>query len=208
MSSPASSPAAPGSARDLRRRQFGLAVALLALPAAFVLFQMFFGQSVAFLYGDRDRAEWITYPHAPSAKVVVVDPTRPVPLRFEKSFTLARMPEHAVMLHVRVLDRVELVEGSVLCPFGLLSRTAGQLAVTDVGFLEDDVGAFVPANPAVVVRAEMLAEWPDIEAVFAGVSELLDDAALRALANDLERDGASPRSVARAWLLGEGLAGP
>ena len=113
MSSPASSPAAPGSARDLRRRQFGLAVALLALPAAFVLFQMFFGQSVAFLYGDRDRAEWITYPHAPSAKVVVVDPTRPVPLRFEKSFTLARMPERAVMLHVRVLDRVELVVNSI-----------------------------------------------------------------------------------------------
>ena len=99
----------------LARLQWAAAAALLALPVGLLLWQLFFSQSGAFLFGDTERAAWITYPHEPSPLVVVVDPTDAKPLTFRRDFTLAQSPD-AATLHVRALREVELFVNAVRIP--------------------------------------------------------------------------------------------
>jgi len=107
--------------RDLRRLQFVVALALLVFPVGLVVQRAFFAPTVPFLYGDADPATWITYPHAPSPRVVLVDPTKAKPLTFRRSFTLAAAPKTAT-LSVRGLRKVELFVNSERIRFVEASR--------------------------------------------------------------------------------------
>lgn len=79
------------------------------------------------------------------------------------------------------------------------------LAGTGLTVLErDDV--FVPQQPSVTVRDDVLADADGAEEVLAAVSAELAAAELRELAAAVVVDGADPREVARAWLVEQDLA--
>jgi osmoprotectant transport system substrate-binding protein len=103
-------------------------------------------------------------------------------------------------------DLVPAVEAGVFCPFGQVRRTSPTLLDADVDLLEDDVGAFLIRNPAVTVRAEVLAEFPGIADVLEPVAAALTDEQLQLLNGAVAVEGREPRQIARAWLVDEGFA--
>jgi osmoprotectant transport system substrate-binding protein len=117
----------------------------------------------------------------------------------------APVDEEEVVL-VPAADLVPAVEVGVFCPFGQVLRTSPQLLGADLQLLEDDVGAFLIRNPTVTVRAEVLTEFPEMADVLDPIAAALTDEALRALNGAVVVDGAEPRTVAREWLVDEGLA--
>jgi osmoprotectant transport system substrate-binding protein len=103
-------------------------------------------------------------------------------------------------------DLVAQTEAGVFCPYGQILRTSPQLVGVDLELLDDDVGAFLIRNPAVTVRAEVLAASPEIADVLEPVTALLTDEELRELNASVAEEPAGARSVARAWLVDQGLA--
>ena len=110
------------------------------------------------------------------------------------------------VVEVPAAELVEAVEAGAFCPFGQVRRTSPQMVGADVQVLDDDVGAFVPRNPTVTVRAEVLAEFPELADVLDPVATALTDDVLQMLTAAVTIDGAEPRAVARQWLVDEGLA--
>lgn len=113
-------------------------------------------------------------------------------------------PEQVVV--VPAADLVPAVEAGLFCPFGQVLRTSPALLGADVELLEDDVGAFLIRNPAVTVRAEVLTEFPAIADVLDPVAAALTEEELQMLNAEVTFAGRDPRTVARAWLVDEGLA--
>lgn len=103
-------------------------------------------------------------------------------------------------------DLVPAVEIGVYCPFGQVRRTAPALIDADLQLLEDDIGAFLIRNPTVTVRAEVLAEFPEIAEVLDPVAAALTDQALQSLNAAVLVEGIEPRTAARNWLVDEGFA--
>lgn len=66
--------------------------------------------------------------------------------------------------------------------------------------LADDRGLFPPYALAVVARPEALAAHPRLRAALEAVGDRLDNATMRALNRQVERDGDEPRDVARRFL--------
>lgn len=92
-----------------------------------------------------------------------------------------------------------------LCPVAAVELGDPLLAGTGLTVLErDDV--FVPQQPSVTVRGDVLADADGAEEVLEAVSAELGAAELRELAAAVVVDGAEPREVARAWLVEQGLA--
>jgi osmoprotectant transport system substrate-binding protein len=83
----------------------------------------------------------------------------------------------------------------------------GDPAIDEAGLevLEDD-GVFLPLQPAVQVRDDVLADTPDLEVVLAPIAEALTSEEVRALAARVELEGEHPRDVARDWLVAQGFA--
>ena len=104
-----------GGALGLRRLQFVVALSLLVLPVGLLVQRAFLAPTVPFLFGDTDRASWITYPHDPSPLVVITDPTDAKALTFRRDFTLTHLPD-TVTLRVRALREVDLFVNSVRIP--------------------------------------------------------------------------------------------
>ena len=85
--------------------------------------------------------------------------------------------------------------------------TDGKLLKFDVRVLQDDLGYFPPYDAAPVVRAELLEQHPELEALLGELAFRIDDGRMQQLNGAVEVDGASFEEVARTFLIEEGLVG-
>jgi osmoprotectant transport system substrate-binding protein len=91
------------------------------------------------------------------------------------------------------------------CNFGEIFTTDGRIKALDLTVLEDDRQFFPKYNVATVFRKEVLDEYPELEELFAPVSEKLDDKTLIELNAQVDVDGRDPVDVAHKWLQKEGF---
>lgn len=105
--------------------------------------------------------------------------------------------------NVTALDEDALVYSEVdggRCTFGSIFATDGRVAALGLTVLEDDLGFFPPFNGSLNVRAEVLEQYPQIEELFAPISEALDDETMVELNAQVDVEGNEPDTVARDWL--------
>lgn len=91
------------------------------------------------------------------------------------------------------------------CNFGSVFRTNGRISELGLELLEDDENFFAAYNPTLTVREETLNQYPQLEDIFAPISEELDTEALRELSAAVEVEGENPTGVAERWLQGNGF---
>jgi osmoprotectant transport system permease protein len=84
----------------------------------------------------------------------------------------------------------------VICAFA----TDGRIAEFDLRTLEDDAGFFPPYDACPVVRAETLAEFPQIRRALALLAGAIDDEQMREMNRAVDVDRRPPAEVARAWI--------
>lgn len=101
---------------------------------------------------------------------------------------------------------IALTEDGTFCPVALVDRLDVRLADADLGFLEDDLGAFVVEQPSVTIREDTYDMASGLDELFGPVSAALDIDTLRDLVGRITLDDEDPRRVAREWLVDEGLA--
>jgi osmoprotectant transport system substrate-binding protein len=102
-------------------------------------------------------------------------------------------------------DLYAALEPGGFCTVGAVRL--GEPAIDEAGLevLEDD-GVFLPLQPTVMVRHDVLTDAPDVADVLDVVAEALTTDELRMLTALVEQDGEDPRDVARAWLVEQGFA--
>lgn len=93
------------------------------------------------------------------------------------------------------------------CNFGEVFATDGRIVGNDLTVIEDDQDVFVKYNVALNVREEVLEEHPEIEEIFAPITELLTTEKLTELNARVDVDAELPEDVARDFLEEEGLIG-
>jgi osmoprotectant transport system substrate-binding protein len=86
------------------------------------------------------------------------------------------------------------------CTFGSIFATDGRVGALDLTVLEDDEGFFPPFHGSLNVRADVLDANPEIEELFAPISEALDDETMVDLNAQVDVDGDDPDDVAQEWL--------
>ena len=104
---------------------------------------------------------------------------------------------------VTALDEDALVYSEVdagNCTFGSIFATDGRVGALGLTVLEDDEGFFPPFNGSLTVRADVLEANPELEELFAPISEALDDETMVELNAQVDVEGEDPEDVARAWL--------
>jgi osmoprotectant transport system substrate-binding protein len=92
------------------------------------------------------------------------------------------------------------VDESEICNFGVVFTTSGFLQDLDLQLLEDDKDFFAVYNPSLNIRKTTLDQYPQLEKVFAPISEELDTQTLRELNYAVDVEGKSPETVANRWL--------
>jgi osmoprotectant transport system substrate-binding protein len=83
--------------------------------------------------------------------------------------------------------------------------TDGAISALGLVALEDDKGAQIVYAPAPVVRADVLAKYPQIEKALAPVFASLDAATLRKLNAEISLEGKDAKAVAAAYLKAKGF---
>lgn len=83
--------------------------------------------------------------------------------------------------------------------------TDGQLSVSDVKVLEDDLGLYPSYTCGFVVRKDLLKKHPEIQAVFDLMEGLITDAEMADMNYQVETEGKDPEDVATAFLQAKGL---
>jgi osmoprotectant transport system substrate-binding protein len=108
---------------------------------------------------------------------------------------------------LRVYDPVPIYPdtGVATCTFGLVDAASGRIPQYDLVVLTDDVGLFLPNLPAMAIREDVLAESPELAAIFATLSPRLTAAEIRQLNQEVVVDGMPVDEVAKGWLVAEGL---
>jgi osmoprotectant transport system permease protein len=82
--------------------------------------------------------------------------------------------------------------------------TDGRIAAYELAVLEDERGALPPYDAVVLVSRSLAERAPDAVAALTRLAGAVDDAAMRRLNLAVDRDGRSPRQVARAFLAQRG----
>lgn len=91
------------------------------------------------------------------------------------------------------------------CTFGEVFTTDGRILALDLTVLEDDRQYFPKYNVSLVIDDAVLEQNPEIEELFAPVSEALTDEVLIELNAKVDVDGQEPVDVAFEWLKSEGF---
>ncbi|GGR69483.1 osmoprotectant transport system substrate-binding protein [Nocardioides luteus] len=91
------------------------------------------------------------------------------------------------------------------CTFGEVFTTDGRIKALDLTALEDDRSFFPKYNASLVVRQQTLEEHPEIEKLFAPVTEKLTNEVIASLNAKVDVDGRDASEVAWEWLSEEGL---
>ncbi|MGB5950924.1 MAG: glycine betaine ABC transporter substrate-binding protein [Ornithinimicrobium sp.] len=99
------------------------------------------------------------------------------------------------------------VDKGKTCNFGSVFMTNGRIGSLDLQLLDDDESFFAAYNPALTMREETLRAHPELEALFASISEELDTETLRELSAAVEVEGSQPADVAERWLEENGFTG-
>lgn len=104
---------------------------------------------------------------------------------------------------------LEAVYGAVdeaeICNFGVVFTTSGFIRENDLKLLEDDENFFAVYNPSLTIRQEVFEQYPQLEDLFAPISEKLDTRTLQDLNYQVEVEGKSPDAVAERWLRESGF---
>lgn len=98
-----------------------------------------------------------------------------------------------------------LAQGTV--DVALLFTSDGAIDLNDFVLLQDDLGLQPAENVTPVVRQDALERFPGLAGAVNAVSALLSTEELRSMNAEVAR-GADPRTIAGAWLVRNGLAGP
>ncbi|QIX28744.1 glycine betaine ABC transporter substrate-binding protein [Nocardioides sp. JQ2195] len=91
------------------------------------------------------------------------------------------------------------------CNFGEVFTTDGRIVALDLTVLEDDRSYFPKYNVSLVVNEDILEDYPQIEELFAPVTEKLTDEVLLKLNAQVDVEGKEPVDVAFDWLKKEGF---
>lgn len=91
------------------------------------------------------------------------------------------------------------------CNFGVVFTTNPLIEENDLQLLEDDENFFAVYNPTMILHEETLEEYPQLEDLFAPISEQLDTEALIELNAAVDIEGKSPANVAEQWLRENGF---
>lgn len=83
--------------------------------------------------------------------------------------------------------------------------TDGRIPAYDLLILEDDKGFFPPYYAAPVVRASVLKEHPELEAILNRLSGAISDEEMRAMNYRADEEGEKAGDIALAFLVKEGL---
>lgn len=83
--------------------------------------------------------------------------------------------------------------------------TDGQLSVSDVVVLEDDLGLYPSYVCGFVVRNEVLEAHPELQAIFDMMEDLMTDAEIADMNYQVESEGLDPEDVAETFLRDKGL---
>lgn len=97
------------------------------------------------------------------------------------------------------------VDEREICNFGVAFTTSGFIQDLDLQLLEDDKDFFAVYNPSLNIRKDTLDQYPQLEKVFAPISEELDTQTLRRLNYAVDVEGESPETVANRWLRNNGF---
>ncbi|KQZ70928.1 glycine/betaine ABC transporter substrate-binding protein [Nocardioides sp. Root151] len=91
------------------------------------------------------------------------------------------------------------------CNFGEVFTTDGRIVALDLTVLKDDKEYFPKYNVSLVVDDDLLKEYPQIEKLFAPITEKLTNEVLLKLNAKVDVDGQEPVDVAYDWLKDEGF---
>lgn len=91
------------------------------------------------------------------------------------------------------------------CNFGVVFTTNPLIEENNLQLLEDDENFFAVYNPTMILHEETLEEYPQLEDLFAPISEQLDTEALIELNAAVDIEGKSPANVAEQWLRENGF---
>ncbi|GAB3213998.1 glycine betaine ABC transporter substrate-binding protein [Marinactinospora thermotolerans] len=91
------------------------------------------------------------------------------------------------------------------CTLGSAYSTDGRIDVLGLEMLEDDRKAFPIYNPAITVKEEFAAKYPQLEEIFAPIAEKLDNETITRLNARVDEEGQEPVYVARDWMVQEGF---
>jgi osmoprotectant transport system substrate-binding protein len=99
------------------------------------------------------------------------------------------------------LDTVyKAVEEGEICNFGVVFTTSGFIRELDLRILEDNEDFFAVYNPSITLRQETFKQYPQLQGIFAPISEKLDTETLRRLNYAVDVEERSPEEVAQTWL--------
>ncbi len=85
------------------------------------------------------------------------------------------------------------------------NATDGKIKELDLIALKDDKAFFPALNPAPVIREEVLAEYPEIADIMAGIMARLDNQAMIDLNYEVDIELQEPGEAAFQWLLEKGI---
>jgi osmoprotectant transport system substrate-binding protein len=104
------------------------------------------------------------------------------------------------------LDTVyKAVEEGEICNFGVVFTTSGFIRELDLRILEDNEDFFAVYNPSITLRQETFKQYPQLQGIFAPISEKLDTETLRRLNYAVDVEERSPEEVAQTWLRENGF---
>ncbi len=83
--------------------------------------------------------------------------------------------------------------------------TDGKIKELDLVKLEDNKGVFPASNPAPLLRAEVLEQYPQIKGIMAELTAKLDNETMIELNYKVDLEENEPVDVARQWLLDQNL---
>ena len=93
------------------------------------------------------------------------------------------------------------------CEFGEVFSTDARIVSNDLLVLEDDKDFFVEYAGMLTLRQETLDEFPEINEIFAPISEALTNEVVTELNGQVDNDGIDPSKVAKEWLTDNGFIG-
>lgn len=94
---------------------------------------------------------------------------------------------------------------SAPCNFGMVYTTDGRVKNLNLTVLDDDRDFFLPYSGTVVVRREIIEQYPQIADLMAVISQRLTDELMQELNGRVDIDGEDPADVAYDWLRSEQL---
>ncbi|ASO17731.1 osmoprotectant transport system substrate-binding protein [Actinoalloteichus hoggarensis] len=121
----------------------------------------------------------------------------------EEAYGFSVPPENLNTLAIGPIYQAT-ADGEV-CTVGEIFSTDGRVLGLDLVVLEDDRLFFPRYNASVVVREEVIEEYPEVREVLDPVAEALNNDVMRELNAKVDVEGQDPDQVARDWLIEEGF---